>query len=93
MAHFVTVRRRKQPMPSRAAVLGDGTIGGEESLRVPGDLNPLQAPLALAGGLVRVLGTIVHIAALPVLHPGQGFPLRGARALQLISDEHPWPIA
>ncbi len=44
-------------------VLGDGTIGGEETLSVARGLKPLHAPLALTSGLVRVLCTIIEIGA------------------------------
>jgi hypothetical protein len=46
----------------------------------------------LACGLVRVLGAVVHIPVLPMVRTGQDLPLGGTVALQLIGDEHPWPI-
>ena len=56
-------------MPARAEVLRDGTIGREEALGLAGGLEPLHAPLPLAGGLVRVLGAIIEITMLPMFHP------------------------
>jgi hypothetical protein len=42
-------------MPSRAEVLRDGPIRGEEPLRVPWGLEALQAPLPLVGVLRPVI--------------------------------------
>jgi hypothetical protein len=39
-------------------------------------LESLQAPLPLAGGLVRMLGAMVQMAVLPMFHTGQQLPLR-----------------
>jgi hypothetical protein len=55
---------------------------------MPRRLKSLHAPLPLAGGLVRVLGTVVEVAMLPMFHPRKDLPLRGAIALQLIRDDH-----
>ena len=51
-------------MPARTEMLGDGTIGCEETLGVTWGLKPLHVALPLAGGLVRVLRTIVEIPVL-----------------------------
>ncbi len=58
----------REPVASRAEVLSDRSIRGEKPLGVPGGLEALQAPLPLAGGLMRVLGTVVEVAVLAVLH-------------------------
>ena len=58
-------------MLARSKVLGNRTVCGEKSLRVPCGLEPLHAPLPLAGGLVRVLGTVVEVPMLAVLDPGR----------------------
>ena len=50
---------RSKAMSMEAKVLRNRTIGGEEPLSLTRRLNPLPALLALAGGLVRVLGTII----------------------------------
>ena len=42
-------------MPAWAEVLQDGTVGGEKPLSVARGLEPLQAPLSLAGRLVGVV--------------------------------------
>jgi hypothetical protein len=55
-------------MPSWAAVLSDGAIGGKEPLRVSWRFESLHTPLPLAGGLVGILRTVVEIAMLPMLH-------------------------
>jgi hypothetical protein len=80
LGHLLAILEGREPVASRAEVLGDGTIGREEPLRVPGRLEPLHAPLPLAGGLMGVFSPIVQIAVLAVLHTGQDFPLRGTVA-------------
>ena len=47
-------------MPSWAEMVRYQTVGGKEALGLPGRLEPLHAPLALAGGLLRILGAIVQ---------------------------------
>jgi hypothetical protein len=54
----------------RAEVLGNKPIGGEKALRMPWRLESPHAPLALAGGLVGILGAIVEIAVLPMFDAG-----------------------
>ncbi len=56
-------------MPTRAEVLGNRTIRGEEALRMPGGLKPLHPPLPLTGGLVRIFCAVVEIAVLAMFHP------------------------
>ena len=79
---------RGKPMPTRTEVLGDGPIGGEEPLGVAGRLKPLHASLALAGGLMRVLCTVIEIAMLAMFHPWQDLALGGSVALEFIGDDH-----
>jgi hypothetical protein len=57
-----------------------------------GGVDPLQAPLPLTRGLMRVLGAIVQIAMLAVLHPSQNLLLCGTIALELGRDDHPRDI-
>ncbi len=54
-----------------------------------GRLEALHGVLALPRRLVGVFGTIVEIAALPVLHPRQHLPLGRAIARELVRDQHP----
>ena len=75
MPHFVPVGAGRIPMPSRAEVLGNRTIGGEESLGMPWRLEPLHPPLALACGLVGIFCTVVEVAVLPVFYARQAFAL------------------
>lgn len=56
-------------MPTRAEVLRDRTIGGEEPLGLARGLKPLHVSLALPGGLVRILGAIVEIPVLAMVYP------------------------
>jgi hypothetical protein len=79
-------------MPSRAEVLRDGTIGGEEALGMPRGFDPLHAPFPLARRLVRVLGAIVQIAMLPMFDTRQYLALRGAEALELIGYDDTWHV-
>jgi hypothetical protein len=53
-------------MPARAEVLGNRTIRGEKPLCLSWGLEPLHAPLPLAGGLVGVLRAVIEIAVLPL---------------------------
>jgi hypothetical protein len=48
-------------MPAGTEMVGDGAIGGEEPLGVPGRLKPLQAPFPLTGGLMRILGAVIEL--------------------------------
>ena len=79
-------------MPTRSKVLGNRPIRGEKPLRVPGGLEPLHAPLPLAGGLVGVLRTVIEIPVLAVLNTRQNFPLRCAVAFEFISNDPPWDV-
>jgi hypothetical protein len=76
-------------MPSRAEMLRDGPIRGEEPLRVPWGLESLHPSLPLTGRLVGILCTVVEVAVLAMLHTGQDFPLRGPVAGQFVGDDHP----
>jgi hypothetical protein len=76
-------------MPSQAEVLCDGAIRGQKALGMPGGFEPLHPPLALAGGVMRVLGAVVQIPVLPMFHPRQEFPLGGLIALQFVRDDDP----
>jgi hypothetical protein len=74
-------------MAARTEVLGDGLRGREEPLRVARGLEALHPLLALPGGLVRVLGTVVKIPVLPMFHSWKDLALSGAVARQFVSDE------
>ena len=50
-------------------------------------LEALHPLLALPGGLVRVLGTVVKIPVLPMFHSWKDLALSGAVARQFVSDE------
>jgi hypothetical protein len=73
-------------------MLGDGTICGEEPLRVPRGFEPLQAPLPLACQLVGSLRTVVQILVLPRFYTGQHLPLGRAIAFEFVRDEYPWHV-
>src|SRR5262245_12643866 len=65
--HLLTIDGGRKPMPTRSEMLGDGAIGGEKTLGLTGRLKALHTSLALAGGLMRVLGAITEIAMLAML--------------------------
>ena len=79
-------------MPSRAEVLGDGPIGGEEALRVARGLEALHAPLPLARRLMRILRPIVQIAVLTMFDVRQDLSLRRAIAFEFVRDDDPWDV-
>jgi hypothetical protein len=80
-------------MPSWAEVLRDGTIGGEELLRVSWGLEPLHPALSLAGGLMRIFRAVVQIAMLAMLDARQELTLGRPIALQLIRDQCAWDVS
>jgi len=75
-------------MPARAEVLRNRTIGCKETLSVAGRLKPLHTLLPLAGGLVRVLRTIIQIPMLPMFHTPEELSLGGSVALEFIGHDH-----
>jgi hypothetical protein len=90
--HLLRVGPRRQAMPSWAEMLRNGTIGGEELLGLSCRLEPLHAPLPLAGGLVRILGAVVQIAVLAMVYTGYNLAPGGTVALELVRDDHPGNI-
>jgi hypothetical protein len=90
--HLLTVGGGRKPVTSGMEMCCDRAIGCEDALRLPWRFEPLHPMFPLACGLVRVLGAVVHIPVLPMVRTGQDLPLGGTVALQLIGDEHPWPI-
>jgi hypothetical protein len=79
-------------MPAWSKVLGDRPIRGDKPLGMPWGFEPLHPPLPLAGGLVRVLGTVVEVPMLAVLHSRQDLSLCSPIALQFIRNDHPGDI-
>jgi len=64
----------------------DLAVAGEEPLGMPRRLEPLHLPFSSPRWLVRDLGPIVEVAALPVLDPGQNLPFGRAIAPEFIQD-------
>src|SRR6516165_2550565 len=79
-------------MPSWPEVLGNGAVGREETLRMPGGFEPLHVVLALPRRTMGVLTPVIEIATLAMLHPGQYLTLGRAITLELIRDDDPWHI-
>jgi hypothetical protein len=86
--HFLTVLGGGEAVPTRSEVLGNGAIRGEKALRVPWGFKALQAPLALAGGLVGVLRAVVPIAVRPMLDAGPDLPLGRSITVELVRQDH-----
>jgi hypothetical protein len=77
-------------MSAWTEMLGDRTIGGEESLRLTRGFESLHPPLALAGGLMRVLRTIIEIAVLAMFHIREELALCDSVALEFVGHDHAW---
>src|SRR5215813_5669097 len=75
-------------MPTWTEMLGDRAIGGEKPLSMARGLEPLHAPLPLAGGLVGVLRPSVQIAVLAMFYPWEDLALSGSVAFEFVSDDH-----
>jgi hypothetical protein len=90
--HLLSIGRGAKEVASRAEVLSDGPIGGEEPLRPSGRFEALHTPLLLARRLMGILRTVVEVAVLAMFDAGQDFPLRGAVALELIEYDDPGHI-
>jgi hypothetical protein len=72
------------PMSTLAEMLVKGTVRGEKALRLAGGLEALHVPFSLTRGRVRVLGSVVEVAALQMRDPGQNIAFRGRVTLQFI---------
>ena len=73
-------------------VVVDPAMGGEETLRMAGRFEPLHLPFSSSRGLVRHLGPVVEVAALPVFDPGQDLAFGRAVAAELVRHDHPWDV-
>ena len=74
-------------MPSRAEVLGDGTIRRQKALGMTGGFEPLHPPLPLARWPVRVLAPVIEITTLAMLYPWEHLACGRAVALQLVCHD------
>src|SRR5262245_61755055 len=79
-------------MPSRAKVLGNGSIRRQKTLGMAGRFESLHAPLLLARRPMRILTPIIEVATLSVFHTWQHLAFGRTVALQLIRDDHAWHI-
>ena len=79
---------RAKQMPSRPKVCGNGTEGGQESLRMPQRFEAFHRPFALSGGLMRVLSAVVQIPRPPVLHRRHELAVGDLVAAQLVGHQH-----
>ena len=76
-------------MAARVEMLADRGVGGEKPLCLPRRLEPLHLSFSSSRRLVRILGPIVEIAALPVLDALEGLLPCRAVARQLVGDDRP----
>ena len=72
---------------TKLEVIMELTVRGEESLGMAGRLEPLHLPFSPSRRLVRDLGAVVEVAALPVLDPGQDLALGRAVTRQLVRHD------
>jgi len=79
-------------MPTQTEMLGDEAIGGEKPLSVARGLEPLQAALPLASGLVGVLRPVIEIAVLAMFHSREELSLGSTVALELVGHDHAWYV-
>ena len=77
-----------QEMATELEEVVDLTVAGEEPLGLPRQLEALHLPLSPPCRLVRDLGPVVQVPALPVLDPGQDLPLGRAIAPEFIGHDH-----
>jgi hypothetical protein len=68
VAHLLTVRGRGQQMPSRAEVLGNGTIRRQKALGMTGGFEPLHATLTLTRRPMRILTPVIEVATLAMFN-------------------------
>src|SRR5262245_56389785 len=68
--HLAAVIRRRPPMPSWSAVVGDGAISTQQTLGLPGGCAPLPTPLALRRRPLRVVTPGMAGAPLTLFAPG-----------------------
>jgi hypothetical protein len=73
-------------------VLRDGTIRRQEPLGLSWRCAPLHPPLALAGGLVRIVRAGIPVPVWAVFDAGPERSLGRHVALELIGDERPWNV-
>ena len=64
-----------QEVMAELEVVVNLAVAGEEPLGVPRRLEALHLPFSSSCRLVRDLGSVVEIAALPVIDPRQDLPL------------------
>src|SRR5215468_5955228 len=79
-------------MPSRSKVLGNGAVGRQKTLGMPGRLEPLHAILTLPCGAMRVLTPVIEVAALTVLYSWQYLAFGRAIAFEFIRNDDPWHV-
>ena len=58
-------------MTAQLEVVVDSAVGCEETLGVAGRFEPLHLPFSSSRRLVRYFGTVVEVAALPMLDAGR----------------------
>ena len=77
-----------QAMAAKLEQVVDPAVAGEEPLGMARRLEPLHLSFSSSCRLMRDLGPVVQVAALPVLDPGQDLPLGRAIAPEFIGHDH-----
>jgi hypothetical protein len=73
-------------MTMELKVAVDPAVGRKHALRLLWRSEPLHLLLSSSCRLMRHLGAVIEVSALPMLDTWEGFPLDGGIALQLIGD-------
>jgi hypothetical protein len=89
LAHLLAVRGGRLALPPWSEMLCNRTIRGQETLGVPGGLEPWHTSFPFTHGLMRILHAVIEIAMLTMFHTGQEFPLGGTIAFEFIRDDDP----
>jgi len=74
-------------MPAHAKGCVDRPENREETLGLLQRLKALHLPFLHTSRLVRVLGSVIEVAALPVLNVGQDHSFLGSVAPELVRDD------
>jgi hypothetical protein len=89
LRHLLAIHSGREEVAPRAEVRHDRAVSGEKTLCVAWGFEVSHAPLTLASGLVRILGTIIQVPMLPMFDTGQELSFRRPITLEFIRHNHP----
>jgi hypothetical protein len=78
----------REQVPSGSEVRADDSVYLDETLGVPGGLEPPHALFPLPRWLMGVLGPVVQVPVLPVSNAGHYDPFRGGIAAQFVGNDY-----